>query len=1069
LLYKAHKAIFASLFSRFNNYFMQNKGAIKIFAILLALACLFYLSFTWITSGVENDAKEYAEGIIASPLTISNAKAFANNNSTKELAYIDSIKTKTIDRYLDSVKKIPVYDLIIASYTYEECKKREINLGLDLRGGMNVTLEISVADILKNLSNNNTDAAFNKSINDATANLGKNNDDYLTVFEKTYRDNAPNGRLAPLFQTIELKGKVDFNASNDQVMAFLRKTVDEAITNSEATFRSRIDRFGVAQPNIQKLGSSGRILVELPGVKDKERVRELLQGTANLEFWETYENQEIAPFFEKANTKVKNILYPDFENNQDSSQVNDSISKAENIKVNDIDTLKTKKDSISKIAAISTPTLSDAEKQDTAVKNFLKRFPLYSLYSPLKAAVYQDEKSKGYSYIPGPTVGTAAKQDTAKINSYLRLEKVKAIFPSKVKFMWGAKEQERKNEAGEVIYRYFDLFAIKVTDRSGKAAMFGDIITDARADFNAQSGGHPYISMTMTGEAAANWAKLTRANSPKSATEKGRSIAVVMDNLVYSAPTVNGEIKGGQSQITGNFTVEEANALAAVLSAGKLPAPARIVEESVVGPTLGQEAIDSSLISFIIALLVILIFMYAYYNKAGLVANIALIANMFFILGGLTSMTAVLTLPGIAGIVLTIGLAVDANILIFERIREELALGKNTSHAIKEGFKHAMSSIIDSNATLAILAIILYVFGSGPIQGFATTLLIGIGASLFSAILITRVVFEWMLERKMEIPFDNDVTRNSFKDVAFNFVGRRKLYYAISALIITAGAIFYVKNDGFKLGVDFKGGRTYQVRFDKEMETETVKNALSKVFKESSLEVKTLGNANQLKITTSYRVSDNSPTVDTEVEAALNQGLQSLNVKHELVSQQKVGPTIATDILYGAYGAILFSCLLMFIYILIRFKKWQYGLGAVVALFHDVLVVLSFYTILDGVVPFSLEIGQDFIAAILTVMGYTMTETVVVFDRIRERLSDSGKDDAYGEERNTLINYALNSTLSRTILTSLTVFFVLLVIFVWGGESIRGFIFALLIGRIIGTYSSLCISTPIVVDFDKKK
>ncbi|MFO0322723.1 MAG: hypothetical protein ACK504_09885, partial [Bacteroidota bacterium] len=380
---------------------MQNKGAIKIFAILLALACLFYLSFTWITSGVENDAKEYAEGIIASPLTISNAKAFANNNSTKELAYIDSIKTKTIDRYLDSVKKIPVYDLIIASYTYEECKKREINLGLDLRGGMNVTLEISVADILKNLSNNNTDAAFNKSINDATANLGKNNDDYLTVFEKTYRDNAPNGRLAPLFQTIELKGKVDFNASNDQVMAFLRKTVDEAITNSEATFRSRIDRFGVAQPNIQKLGSSGRILVELPGVKDKERVRELLQGTANLEFWETYENQEIAPFFEKANTKVKNILYPDFENNQDSSQVNDSISKAENIKVNDIDTLKTKKDSISKIAAISTPTLSDAEKQDTAVKNFLKRFPLYSLYSPLKAAVYQDEKSKGYSYIPG--------------------------------------------------------------------------------------------------------------------------------------------------------------------------------------------------------------------------------------------------------------------------------------------------------------------------------------------------------------------------------------------------------------------------------------------------------------------------------------------------------------------------------------------------------------------------------------------------------------------------------------------------------------------------------------------
>lgn len=1045
---------------------MQNKGAIKIFAILLALACIFYLSFTWVTRGVENDAKEFAESISTSPAITSAAKAYASNNATKELFYIDSVKTKTVDRYLDSVKKQPVYDLLVASYTYEECKKREINLGLDLRGGMNVTLEISVADILKNLSNNNPDAAFNKSISDASAKLGKeNNDDFLTLFEKTYKSNSPNGRLAPLFQTIELKGKVDFNSSNEVVMAFIKKTVDEAITNSEATFRSRIDRFGVAQPNIQKLGNSGRILVELPGVKDKERVRELLQGTANLEFWETYENQEIAPFFEKANERVKNILFPNFEVKKDTSLVNDTTKMTVATKTVAVDSAKIK-DSLAKLIAPTSPTLATAAKQDTAYENFMKRFPLYSLYSPLKAAVYQDEKSKGYAYIPGPTVGYALKQDTAKINSYFRMEKVKAVFPSKVKFMWGAKATLRGEAPNQV--ETFDLYAIKVTDRSGKAAMFGDIITDARSDFNAQSGGHPYISMTMTGEAATNWAKLTKANSPKSASEKGHSIAVVMDNMVYSAPTVNGEIKGGQSQITGNFTVEEANALAAVLSAGKLPAPARIVEESVVGPSLGQEAIDSSLMSFVIALLVILVFMYMYYNKAGMVANIALIANMFFIMGGLTSMTAVLTLPGIAGIVLTIGLAVDANILIFERIREELALGKNTSNAIKEGFKHAMSSIIDSNATLAILAVILYVFGSGPIQGFATTLLIGIGASLFSAILITRVIFEWMLERKMEIPFDNSITRNSFKNVAFNFVGRRKLYYSISAIIIVLGAVFFVKNDGFKLGVDFKGGRTYQVRFEKEMETESVKKALSTVFKDASLEVKTVGSANQLKITTSYRVTDNTATVDSEVETALNDGLNTLNVNHEIVSQQKVGPTIATDILYGAYGAILFSCLLMFIYILVRFKKWQYGLGAVVALFHDVLVVLSFYTILDGVVPFSLEIGQDFIAAILTVMGYTMTETVVVFDRIRERLAESGKSDVQGEERNTLINYALNSTLSRTILTSLTVFFVLLVIFIFGGESIRGFIFALLIGRIIGTYSSLCISTPIVVDFEKK-
>ena len=1044
---------------------MQNKGAIKIFAILLALACIFYLSFTWITHGVETDAKEYASGVSGSASNQAAAAKYAGGDATKQASYIDSINLKLVDRYLDSVKKQPVYDLLIATYTYEECKKREINLGLDLRGGMNVTLEISVADIVKNLSNNNPDVAFNASIIEAQKNMGVgNNDDFLTLFEKTYKKNNPQGKLAPLFQTIELKNAVSFNATNDEVISFIRNKVTESISNSEKTFRSRIDRFGVAQPNIQKLGNTGRILVELPGVKDKERVRELLQGTANLEFWETYENQEVAPYFEKANTKLKSILYPDFETVKDTAAIaSDSLTKKASAKT---DSSKIK-DSLAKIK-LNTPATPTVAKKDTAYDNFMKRFPLYSMYSPLKAAVYQPEgQSKGYAYIPGPSVGYALRNDTAKINEYLRLDKVKAVFPSKLKFMWGAKAELRGDAPNQV--ETFDLYAIRITDRSGKAAMSGDIISDARPDFDAQSGGHPYISMTMKGEAAANWAKLTRANSPKSATEKGRSIAVVMDNMVYSAPTVNGEIKGGQSQITGNFTVEEAGTLAAVLSAGKLPAPARIVEESVVGPTLGQEAIDSGLISFGIALLVILIFMFMYYNKAGMVANIALLFNMFFIMGVLASMNAVLTLPGIAGIVLTIGLAVDANILIFERVREELALGKNTQQAIKEGFKHAMSSIIDSNVTLAILAVILMVFGTGPVQGFATTLLIGIGASLFSAILITRVIFEWMLERKMPVPFDNTYTRNSFKNVAFDFVGRRKIYYAISLVIIALGVVFYFKNGGFKLGVDFKGGRTYLVQFDKDMNTENVKQALGGVFKDASYEVKTVGSANKMKITTSFRVSDNSPTVDTEVENAVKDGLDKLPAKHEIVSSQKVGPTIATDILYGAYGAILFSCLIMFIYIVVRFKKWQYGLGAVVALFHDVFVVLSFYTILDGVfVGLNLEIGQDFIAAILTVMGYTMTETVVVFDRIRERLADNGKADATGEDRITLINYALNSTLSRTILTSLTVFFVLLVIFIFGGESIRGFIFALLIGRIIGTYSSLCISTPIVVDFDKK-
>lgn len=1053
---------------------MQNKGAIKIFAILLALACIFYLSFTWVTRGVESDANEYATSLLESAAVQANAKKYANGDATKESFYLDSLKEKLADRYLDSVKNQPVYDLLIASYTYDECKRREINLGLDLRGGMNVTLEISVKDIVKNMSNDNQDPLFKKSLEDAQNSLGVgNNDDYLTLFAKKYKENAPNGRLAPLFQTIELKGKIDYNASNEEVIKFIREKVDESISNSEKTFRSRIDRFGVAQPNIQKLGNSGRILVELPGVKDKERVRELLQGTANLEFWETYDNTELGNLLIEANTKLSKALYPNFDFKSDTTNTvaTDSTKTTTPADTNKVASAAV--DSLTKTSdSLVTKTVNNKVKL-TALDSFNMRFPLIyvgNTPSPLKANVsYNQQTQQPEQFLPGPVVARAySKEDTAKANELLRHPALKSFLPKKLKFMWGAKPEEVKNESGDVIGVYYELYAIKVTDRNGKAAMYGDIITDARKDFDAQSGGHPYISMSMTGEAAQKWAKLTRENAPQG-DKKGRSIAVVMDNMVYSAPTVNGEIKGGNSQITGNFTVEEAEALAAVLSAGKLPAPARIVEESVVGPTLGQEAIDSGLTSTMVALLVILVFMYMYYNKAGMVANVALVANMFFIMGILSSMNAVLTLPGIAGIVLTIGLAVDANILIFERVREELAQGRTTAQAINEGFKHAMSSIIDSNVTLAILAIILMVFGSGPVQGFATTLLIGIGASLFSAILITRLIFDWMLSRKMEIPFDNNVTRNSFKEVAINFVGRRKLYYTISSVIIIAGTIMYFVNGGLKLGVDFKGGRTYMVRFDKEMNTEDVKHALKDAFKDASLEVKTVGGSHQMKITTSYRVSDNSPTVDTEVEKALNDGLNTLQVKHDLVSQQKVGPTIATDILYGAYAAILFSCLVMFIYIVVRFKKWQYGLGAVVALFHDVLIVLSFYTILEGVVPFSLEIGQDFIAAILTVMGYTMTETVVVFDRIRERLAEDSKADETEEEHNTLINYALNSTLSRTILTSLTVFFVLIVIFIFGGESIRGFIFALLIGRIIGTYSSLCISTPIVVDFDKKK
>ena len=1043
---------------------MQNKGAIKIFAILLGLACVFYLSFTWITQGVESDAKAYAESSVNSAKIKQAAKEYANGNASKELSYIDSLKEYITDRYLDSMKKQTVFNILIADYTYEECKKNEINLGLDLRGGMNVTLEVSVIDIVKSLSNNSADVDFNKALNETQKSLGvNNNDDFITAFEKRYKQNYPNGRLAPLFQSIENKNKISYNSTNDEVIKFIRERVSETVGNAEKTFRSRIDRFGVTQPNIQQLGTGGRILVELPGVKDKARVRELLQGTANLEFWETYENGEIAPLLDKANIVISQELYGKPDVKKDTTLVSDTLKTKTPVTT----TVVVKTDSTKTDTAAKAVSTGSVNAQDTAIKGFQKRAPLFSVFQnafalvPLKGRITVDEKGNPKAYAEGPTIGIAtSKADTAKVNAYLKIAIAKNVFPSKLKFMWGNKEVETKQD-GKIVGSYFELFAIKQTDRNGKAALSGDIITDAKKDYNQQSGGLPIIKMSMTTEAGQKWAVLTAANAKK-------SIAVVMDNMVYSAPRVGGAITGGQSEISGNFTDTEADALAAILSAGKLPAPAHIVEESVVGPTLGAESISSGLMSFAIALVVILLFMAAYYSKSGLVANIALIANMFFIMGILTSLGAVLTLPGIAGIVLTIGLAVDANILIFERVREELALGKSTAQSIKEGFKHAMSSIIDSNITLAILAIILMVFGSGPVQGFATTLLIGIGASLFSAILITRVIFEWMLERKMEIPFDTTATRNAFKKLHFDFVGKRKIYYAISSAIIVLGVVFYFKNHGLNLGVDFKGGRTYQVRFEKDMNTEDIKKALAPVF-EGAPEVKTLGSKNQAKITTTYRVTDNDPNADKEVEESLNKGLGTLNAKYDIMQQQKVGPTIATDIVYGAYGAILFSCLMMFLYIVVRFRKWQYGLGSVVALFHDVLIVLSCYTIFDGVLPFSLEIGQDFIAAILTVMGYTMTETVVVFDRIREKLAESGKADVFGEERNKLINYALNSTLSRTILTSLTVFFVLLVIFIFGGDAIRGFIFALLIGRIIGTYSSLCISTPIVVDFDKKK
>ena len=1006
---------------------MQNKGAIQLFAILLALVCLYQLSFTWVARSIDKDAAEYAAG--------------------------DVVKEKN---YLDSIASKEVYNLGIIQYTYRECKDREINLGLDLKGGMNVTLEVSLYDLLKALSNNSTDPEFNKALDIAKQRQSTSTKDFVTLFGEAFAEVAPGKQLSsPEIFGFTLKEKIGDKTANADVLKVLNEEAQSAINSSFDVLRSRIDKFGVTQPNIQRLQNSDRILVELPGIKEPDRARKLLQSSAKLEFWETYENGELAESFGKANEYLRSI----------SAGATDSLSAA-------IDSLKT--DSVLKtdaapaadpLAALKDTAAdplagltSDSAKADTSrdaqFAEFAKENPLFA---KLRPNIYQNEQQQ-YMNAPGPVVGYAAIRDTAEVNKFLAIPQVKGLFPNNAKFLWTVKAFDAEGTT-------LQLVAIKISSRDNKAPLEGDVIVSASQGFG-QFGGKPEISMTMNNVGAAGWKKLTGANID-------RSIAIVLDNYVYSFPTVNGEIAGGRSSITGNFTINEAKDLATILQAGKLPAPARIVEEAIVGPSLGAEAISNSLISFIVAFIVILLFMGLYYMKAGWVANVALFANVFFIMGVLASLGAVLTLPGIAGIILTIGLSVDANILLFERIREEIRAGKGMRLAIDDGFKHAMSSILDSNITLLILAIVLGIFGSGPIQGFAVTLGIGIITSLFSAVLITRIILEALTANGKTVSFSNAISDKIYSGIHFDFVKNRKYYYIFSSLIILGGVIAFATK-GLHYGVDFKGGRSYVVQMDKALSSDDLIKSLSQSFGDAP-EVKTVGTDNRFKITTTYLITDSAKNADNMVVEKLYEGLSPLYSASpdletfkstNLVSSQKVGPTIANDIKTGAVWAVLISCALMFIYIFIRFKKWQYGLGATVALFHDVLIVLSFYAILNGIIPIALEIDQHFIAAILTVMGYTMTESVVVFDRIREYL---GQHKTKVMDDKVVINEALNATLSRTINTTLTVFFVLVVIFIFGGEVIRGFVFALLIGRIIGTYSSLCISTPIVIDFQRNK
>ncbi|MCB9360294.1 MAG: protein translocase subunit SecDF [Flavobacteriales bacterium] len=1004
---------------------MQNKGLLTTFTVLFALAALYALSLTFVANGVESDAKEYANG-----------------DSDVEYAYLDSMSSEE------------VYPII--GYTYGELRTKTLNLGLDLKGGMNVTLEVQINEVVKALSSFSKDNAFNQAIIDAKKAQKATNADFVTLFGQAYQEKNPNGKLSSIFYTLDNKDKLSPNATNEEVLAFIKDEADDAIERSFNVLRTRISLFGAAQPNIQKLTGSDRILVELPGVKDKARVRQLLQGTAKLEFWLTYENQEIYPMLAQADellgaaNKAKESVVDTTTTTEEVLEEGTAEEVADAIE-NLIDsTASTTEEGTSSLldkieGADSESTDSNAvATPDQSFEDYAKEHPLFAIMRP---AIFQDENGQ---YFPGqgPIVGYVAIKDTAKVNAYMAMKEVKALFPPRIKFLWTAKPYDDEG-------KFLQLLAIKVDNREGKAVLEGDVIIDASQQFD-QFSGSPRIDMAMNGEGANKWKHITADNI-------GKSVVIALDNLVYSFPTVQGEISGGQSNITGNFDIEEAKLIANILKAGKLPAPARIIEENVVGPTLGHESINKGMFSFLVALLVVLAYMVFYYSKAGIASVIALLANMFFIFGVLASMPQLiaLTLPGIAGIILTIGMSVDANVLIFERIREEIAAGKGTRLAVADGYKFAYSSIIDANVTTLLTGAVLWFFGTGPVEGFAKTLVIGIGTSLFTAIFITRLIFEFNLNKNKVLSFSTKFTEGAFKNTNINFLNNRKKFYILSGIIIIIG-IGSLATKGLQYGIDFKGGRTYVVRFDAPVSTTAISKSLETLF-ETSPETKTFGDNNQVKITTTYMIDNEEENADDIVEGKLNEGLSTLNDKYEVMSSQKVGPTIADDIKTSSFWSILFSLVIIFIYIVFRFKKWQFGIGAVFALFHDVLITLAIFSIFYGILPFSLEVDQAFIAAILTVVGYSINDTVVVFDRIREYLGSFKK-----QEEEDVINNALNSTLSRTVNTSLSTIFVLLMIFLFGGEVIRGFSFALLIGVIVGTYSSLFIASPIMYDFTKK-
>ncbi|MBD81681.1 MAG: protein translocase subunit SecDF [Crocinitomicaceae bacterium] len=1049
---------------------MQNKSALWIFTVLLALSCVYVLSFTWVTASVESEAKELAQEKLDSLLV-----------ETPDLSVQQ--KDSVLDRFeaniLLSKNSEEVYPIL--GYTYRECKRRELSKGLDLQGGMNVTLEVSVIDLIKAMSGDSENKVFNEALEKAIVAQKNTQDDFTTLFGQKINEIDPNFKLASVFHNRENKDLFPKTATNAEILDIIRKEAVDAVKRTEQVLRKRIDNLGVVQPKIQRLSTSDRIVVELPGVKDKSRVRKILQGTAKLEFWDCYDNREILASFEQANEYLKelNNVGNDSDTNSlpvDTASVDTTKvepvagSTSEDLAVEDDSTksddllsdLKGDEEESDLLGELEGDSAGEGVGEDEEF-NFDKFASENPLYAVVQLNLYQGANQQTEAG-EGPVVGYVDSKNREQVEGYFSDPKIMKFFPKDIKLFWAAKPITDNDGQPTDIYA---IYAIQVKTRNGKAKIEGDVITNAYVQ--ADQNGNPEISMTMNGAGAKAWKLMTgeAANSTLNGQPLKRSVAIVLDDLVYTAPTVSGEIAGGHSSISGQFTSEEAADLANVLKAGKLPAPANIIEEAIVGPSLGQEAIESGMMSFALAFVLILIYMVFYYSKAGGIADVALVANIFFVFGVLTSIHATLTLPGIAGIVLTIGMSVDANVLIYERIREEIRAGKGMKLAIHDGYQNAYSSIIDANITTLLTGIILLVFGTGPIKGFATTLIIGILTSLFSAIFITRLIFEWYLGRKESVAFSTRWTENIFNNLNFKFITKRRMYYVVSGIVITAGIISFATR-GLNYGVDFTGGRSYLVRFENTADVNAVGSALENVFVDNDglkqrPEVKTYGTSNQVKITTKYLINETGSEIEDQVENTMEVGLNTLGDNYEIMSSQLVEPTIADDIKQSAIWAVLFSLITIFLYILIRFRKWQFGMGALVAVFHDVLVVLGVFSIFYSVAPWSMEIDQAFIAAILTVVGYSINDTVVVFDRIREFVG-LHKSRPYKQ----VVNDALNSTLSRTINTSLSTFLVLLMIFIFGGEVIRGFVFALMVGVIVGTYSSLCVATPTVIDLVKE-